>query len=165
LGQLFEEYSLNSVRAFKIRSLGPRTFRYEGDNTTSFFDQSGNLRLESNLEYRFPIWSYLKGALFIDAGNVWLTNEVKIPDDDSEESRAFNEQLLAEGKFGSDWVKELGVGVGFGLRVDIQSFVIRFDFASPWRVPYFPEGQRNRTPFFNSGKDNLIFNFAIGYPF
>lgn len=154
-----------SVRAFRIRSLGPGTFRSDGDATSSFFDQSGNLRLEGNLEYRFPIWSYLKGALFLDAGNVWITNEVEIPEDASQENREFNEQLLREGTFGSDWIKELGVGVGLGLRIDIQNFVIRVDLASPWRVPYLQEGSRSRIPFFEGGSDNLIFNFAIGYPF
>ncbi|MBG47617.1 MAG: hypothetical protein CML05_04935 [Pseudozobellia sp.] len=154
-----------SVRAFKIRSLGPGTFTSTDDSTTSFFDQSGNLSLEANLEYRFPIWSYLKGAFFADAGNVWLTTEAELLDGESEEAIAFNERLQTEGKFGKDWTKELGVGVGFGLRVDIQSFVIRLDLASPVRVPYLPEGERSRIPFFEGGDDNLIFNFAIGYPF
>lgn len=154
-----------SVRAFQIRSLGPGTFSSNADRTSSFFDQSGNMRLEGNLEYRFPLVSYLKGALFIDAGNVWLTNEIEISEDESEESQVFNEQFSSQGKFSSDWAKELGVGVGFGLRVDIQSFVIRFDLASPWRTPYLPEGERGRVPFFDGGSDNLTFNFAIGYPF
>jgi len=154
-----------SVRAFKIRSLGPGTFTSTEDGTTSFFDQSGNLRLEGNLEYRFPIWSYLKGAVFADAGNVWLTNEIEIPADETEEIREFNEELLAKGKFGTNWAKELGIGLGFGLRVDIQSFVLRFDFASPLQVPYLPEGERIRIPFFDGGSNNVIFNFAIGYPF
>ncbi|MBU2948841.1 BamA/TamA family outer membrane protein [Zobellia uliginosa] len=154
-----------SVRAFEIRSLGPGTFISEEDSTSSFYDQSGNLRLEANLEYRFPIWSYLKGALFLDAGNIWLTSEVEIDEDDDAESIALSEQLMAEGEFTSDWMKELGVGVGFGLRVDIQSFVIRFDFASPLQVPYYAEGERLRTPFFEGGSGNLVFNFAIGYPF
>ncbi|MFS4446519.1 BamA/TamA family outer membrane protein [Maribacter sp. 2307UL18-2] len=154
-----------SVRAFQIRSLGPGSFQSGGTATSSFFDQSGNLRLEANLEYRFPIWAYLKGALFADAGNVWLTDAIKIPEGTSEENREFNEQLLQQGQFGSDWTKELGIGVGFGLRVDIQSFVIRFDLASPLQIPYLPKGERVRTPFFDGGSDNLIFNFAIGYPF
>ena len=154
-----------SVRAFQIRSLGPGTFTSDGEGTNSFFDQSGNLRLEANLEYRFPIWSYLKGAFFADAGNVWLTNNPTVSEDESPEGIAFNERLRSEGKFGKDWAKELGIGVGFGLRVDIQSFVIRLDLASPVQVPYLPEGERLRTPFFDGGEDNLIFNFAIGYPF
>ena len=102
---------------------------------------------------------------FVDAGNVWLTNEVEVDEDESAESIAFNQRLATEGKFGSDWMKELGIGLGFGLRVDIQSFVIRFDFASPLQVPYWPEGERLRTPFIDGGSNNLIFNFAIGYPF
>ncbi|QCX02036.1 hypothetical protein FGM00_18655 [Aggregatimonas sangjinii] len=154
-----------SVRAFQIRSLGPGTFTSVGEGSNSFFDQSGNLRLEANLEYRFPIWSYLKGAVFADAGNVWLTYNPEISDDETAEGMAFNQRLQDEGKFGKDWTKELGIGVGFGLRVDIQSFVIRLDLASPLQVPYLPEGQRLRTPFLDGGDDNLIFNFAIGYPF
>jgi outer membrane protein assembly factor BamA len=154
-----------SVRAFQIRSLGPGTFTSDGDGTASFFDQSGNLKLEGNLEYRFPIFSYLKGAVFADAGNVWLTNEPEISEDEPQATRDFNQELSTKGQFGSDWTKELGIGVGFGLRVDIQSFVIRLDLASPIQVPYLPEGQRARTPFFDGGDNNLVFNFAIGYPF
>ena len=154
-----------SVRAFEIRSLGPGTFVSDEDSTSSYYDQSGNLRLEANLEYRFPIWSYLKGAFFVDAGNVWLTSEVEIDEDDDEDSIALSEELMSKGTFGSDWMKELGIGVGFGLRVDIQSFVIRFDLASPLQVPYNDEGERLRTPFFGGGSGNLVFNFAIGYPF
>jgi len=73
--------------------------------------------------------------------------------------------LRTQGKFGKDWIRELGVGVGFGLRIDIQSFVIRLDVASPVQVPYLIEGERGRIPFFDRGGDNLIFNFAIGYQF
>ena len=154
-----------SVRAFQIRTLGPGTFISNDDASISFFDQSGNLRLEANMEYRFPIWSYLKGAVFADAGNVWLTTDPEISDDETAEGIAFNERLQAEGRFSRDWPKELGIGVGFGLRVDIQSFVIRLDLASPLQVPSLPEGDRLRTPFFDGGDGNLILNFAIGYPF
>ncbi|WP_165749277.1 BamA/TamA family outer membrane protein [Cellulophaga sp. Z1A5H] len=154
-----------SVRAFQIRSLGPGTFYSEDDDTTSYYDQSGNLKFEANLEYRFPIFSYVKGAIFADAGNVWLTYDVETSDDDSEDDIAFIEELNSKGKFSNNWIKELGVGVGFGLRVDIQSFVIRLDLASPIRVPYYEEGERSRIPFFDGGDNNLMFNFAIGYPF
>lgn len=154
-----------SVRAFPIRSLGPGSFQPPSENSNTYYDQSGNLRLEANLEYRFPIWSYLKGAFFADAGNVWLTYTIPIPPDEPEESRNFNEDLIENGIFGSDWASELGVGVGLGLRVDIQNFVIRLDLASPWRVPYFPENERSRIPFFGGGSNNLVWNFAIGYPF
>ncbi len=154
-----------SVRAFRIRSLGPGTFTSTGDGTTSFFDQSGNLKLEGNLEYRFPIFSYLKGAVFADAGNIWLTSELALPEDANEESIAFNNELTEQGKFDSDWAKELGIGVGVGLRVDIQNFVIRLDLASPVNIPYLPEGQRGNVPFFGNASENFVLNFAIGYPF
>ncbi len=154
-----------SVRAFQIRSLGPGTFYSDDDDTSSYYDQSGNLKLEANLEYRFPIFSYLKGALFADVGNIWLTYDLEVSDDDTDDDIAFLEELSSKGKFSSNWIKELGAGVGFGLRVDIQSFVIRFDLASPFRVPYYDEGERSRIPFFDGGDDNLMFNFAIGYPF
>lgn len=155
-----------SVRAFQIRSLGPGTFSSENSpNSNTFFDQSGNLKLEANLEYRFPIWSFFKGALFADAGNIWLTNEASLPEGTSAEARAFNQEFTDKGMFGRDWAKELGIGVGFGLRVDVQNFVIRFDLASPLQVPFLPEGERLRTPFFGGGNNNLVFNFAIGYPF
>ncbi len=144
----------NSIRAFQIRSLGPGTYRPESFNLGSFFDQAGDVRLEGNFEYRFPIVSILKGALFMDAGNVWLLNE--------------NESLPG-GKFTSSWWEELAVGAGFGLRFDIDFFVIRFDLATPLRVPSEPENERWGNTFdFKSPdwrRDNLVFNFAIGYPF
>ncbi|MDN3670132.1 BamA/TamA family outer membrane protein [Echinicola jeungdonensis] len=144
----------NSVRAFRIRSLGPGTYMPESVDNQSYFEQSGDIRLEGNLEYRFPLVSFLKGALFMDAGNVWLKNE---------------NEALPGGKFSSSWFKELGVGAGLGLRVDIEFFVIRFDLATPLKKPYLPEGERWDNSFELGDKewrrDNLIFNFAIGYPF
>ena len=144
----------NSVRAFRIRSLGPGTFRPESFDVGSFFDQSGDIRIEGNIEYRFPIVSLLKGAVFADAGNIWLYNE---------------NEALPGGKFSKDWLKELGVGVGFGLRVDIEFFVIRLDLATPVRFPHLPEGERWGNTFDIRDKtwrrENLVFNFAIGYPF
>ncbi|MFO8147862.1 MAG: BamA/TamA family outer membrane protein [Bacteroidota bacterium] len=132
-----------SVRAFRIRSLGPGTYDPDESGNAGFFDQSGNIRFEANVEYRFPIISFLKGAAFVDAGNVWNTNE-----------------SLPGGKFSSNFINEFGIGGGVGLRVDIQNFVIRFDLAAPFRTPYLPEGDRWN---FDFGKP--VFNFAIGYPF
>lgn len=134
-----------SVRAFRIRSLGPGSYNSGADDPGSFFDQSGDIRLEANLEYRFPIYSFFKGAIFADAGNVWLTKE---------------NTALPGGKFSSDFMDELGIGVGAGLRIDIQNFVIRFDLAAPIQKPFLPEGQR-----FDFDLSQPILNFAIGYPF
>ncbi|GAB5527323.1 MAG: BamA/TamA family outer membrane protein [Roseivirga sp.] len=135
----------SSVRAFRTRSLGPGSYNPVATDQGAFFDRSGDIRLEANLEYRFPIYSYLKGALFADAGNVWLINE---------------NSALPGGKFSSEFINELGMGVGAGVRLDVQNFVIRLDMSTPIRRPYLPEGSR-------SGFDlkDALFNFAIGYPF
>lgn len=154
-----------SVRAFNIRSLGPGSFDAEtGETNTDYFDRSGNLKLEANLEYRFPLFSYLKGAFFVDAGNVWLTGDYSELENEQGNSN-FSSTLFTDGKFESDWLKEVAAGVGFGLRVDVQNFVIRFDLASPLRVPYLPENDRWNMPFFGNVENNFTLNFAIGYPF
>jgi outer membrane protein insertion porin family len=137
-----------SVRAFRIRSLGPGTYNADEDDNTNgnFFDKTGNIRLEANLEYRFPLFSYLKGAVFADAGNIW----------NSKANPAFN----GKDKFTGNFINELGMGAGVGLRVDIQSFVIRFDLAAPFHDPSLRMGER-----WNFAVANPILNFAIGYPF
>lgn len=154
-----------SVRAFNIRSLGPGNFNAETENaTTDYFDQSGNLKLEANVEYRFPLFSYLKGAFFVDAGNVWLTGNYSDIEDDQLTS-SFSQTLFTDGKFEKDWLSEVAAGVGFGVRLDIQSFVIRLDLASPIRIPYLDEKERWNVPFFGNADNNMTLNFAIGYPF
>ena len=136
-----------SVRAFRIRGLGPGTYNEEDSATTgNFFDKTGNIRLEANVEYRFPIWSFFKGAIFADAGNIW----------NSKENPAFG----GKDKFTSNFINELGMGAGLGLRVDIQSFVIRFDLAAPFHDPSLPKGER-----FKFDLKSPILNFGIGYPF
>lgn len=132
-----------SVRAFQIRGLGPGTYtpQEDDDNTSSFFDRTGDIRLEGNVEYRFPIYSVVKGGLFVDAGNIWL--------------RETNDALPG-GKFTADFYKQLGIGTGAGLRIDIQSFVIRGDLAFPIHKP---------AAGFDLDLSGLTFNFAIGYPF
>jgi outer membrane protein insertion porin family len=135
-----------SVRAFRIRSLGPGTYNENTNTDDAFFDQTGNIRLEANIEYRFPVYSFLKGAVFADAGNVWNSKANPIFD--------------GKDKFTSNFINELGMGVGFGLRLDMQGFVIRFDLAAPFHDPSLPEGER-----YDFTLDKPILNFAIGYSF
>lgn len=135
-----------SVRAFRTRSLGPGSYSDENNTGSSYFDRTGNIRLEANIEYRFPIISFLKGAVFADAGNIW-------------NSKA-NEEYEFKDKFTSSFISELGMGAGVGLRVDVQGFVIRFDFAAPFHDPSQKEGER-----FEFKYKETIFNFGIGYPF
>jgi outer membrane protein insertion porin family len=145
----------NSVRGFSIRSLGPGTYRPEVVNASSFFDQSGDIRLEANIEFRHPISGMFKGAVFMDAGNIWLVND---------------NPALPGGQFTSDWFQELAVGAGYGLRIDLNFFVVRFDLATPLRKPFLPAQERWVIQDFNPLKkawrsENLVLYFAIGYPF
>ena len=135
-----------SVRAFRIRSLGPGTYNDEENQNSNYYDLTGNIRLEANIEYRFPIISFLKGAVFADAGNIW-------------NSKA-NDFYEGKDKFTSNFINELGMGVGVGLRVDVQGFVIRFDLATPFHDPAKEEGER-----YNFDINRTVFNFGIGYPF
>jgi hypothetical protein len=147
----------NSIRAFRARSVGPGTYNVPDELAFSFFDQVGDIRLEANVEYRFPIFSFFRGALFVDAGNIWLINE----DDDRPGGKFQTNNLL----------NELAVGTGFGLRVDIEFFVIRFDVGIPVRVPYREQGDRFVLDDFkfrlNPGPEQqgIVLNIAIGYPF
>ena len=140
-----------SVRAFNIRSLGPGTYNEATAANTdqsigSFFDKTGNIRLEGNIEYRFPIYSFFKGAVFADAGNVW----------NSKENPTFN----GKDAFTSNFINEMGIGAGVGLRVDVQGFVIRFDLAAPIHDPSLAADER-----WHFRVNDPVFNFAIGYSF
>lgn len=144
----------NSLRAFRSRSLGPGTYKGFGDD--GFFpDQSGDIKLEINSELRFNIAGPVYGAMFVDAGNIWL----------------YRENAYKPGaKFSSSFLKELAAGTGLGLRIDISILVLRLDVAFPIRKPWLPEEDRwviNDIKFGSSSwrKENLIFNLGIGYPF
>jgi outer membrane protein insertion porin family len=154
----------NSIRAFPARSLGPGSYsvttdeRYTPPNELpAFVDQRGDIKLEANVELRFDIIKAFKGAIFVDAGNIWLMKDA--PDN----------ALGGLGKFNADsFISELAVGTGLGLRFDFNFFVIRFDTAFPLRKPYLQERWVIDDIDFGDSKwrgDNLVFNIAIGYPF
>ena len=152
----------NDIRAFPARTLGPGTYKVP-DNAI-FADQGGDIKLMLNSELRFKIVSVLYGALFVDAGNIWLRKEdLGIPG-------TTNLGRPGSGFKLKNALNELAVGTGAGLRVDATIFVIRLDVAFPVRKPYLPEGQRwvfDDIAFGNKDwrKQNLIFNIGIGYPF
>ena len=146
----------NSIRAFRLRQLGPGSFfNNNPEAEDQFIDQTGDLKLEFNIEYRFPIFGYLKGAVFLDAGNVWLL-----------ESETRPEGVFQFNKF----FKQIAVGTGLGFRLDFEFFVIRLDSAFPLRQPT-AEGTFEWT--FSDFKfhkkswrrENIMWNLAIGYPF
>ena len=145
----------NSIRAFRARSLGPGSYLNTQTANNYLPDQSGDLKLEFSTEYRAKLFSVVRGALFLDAGNIWLVNE---------------DPNKPGGKFTKDFMKELAVGAGAGLRFDLSFLILRTDLAFPLRKPYLPEGKRWVIDDidFGSGpwrKENLILNIAIGYPF
>lgn len=145
----------NSLRAFRARSIGPGTFRPDADASSFLPDQSGDIKFEINTELRAKLYSVVHGAVFIDAGNIWLMNK----DNDKPGSQ-----------FTSDFLNELAVGTGVGLRFDFSFLLLRTDLAFPLRKPYLPDGNRwvmDQIDFGSSSwrKENLVFNLAIGYPF
>ena len=145
----------NSIRAFRARSLGPGSY-LNAQTTNNFLpDQSGDLKLEFSTEYRAKLFSIVRGALFVDAGNVWLLNA---------------DPNKSGGEITKDFMKDIAVGAGAGLRFDLSFLVLRTDLAFPLRKPYLPQGQRWVIDDINFGsgpwrKENLILNIAIGYPF
>jgi len=145
----------NSVRAFPINSLGPGTY-HQNTGTEGFLQLGGDIKLEANAEYRFTIYNFLKGALFVDAGNCWLIRS--------------NDALGIQPFAISTFMDELAVGGGIGMRMDVSFFILRFDLAVPFRKPWKTNQQNwvfNRIDFLspNWRKENLILNVAIGYPF
>lgn len=147
---------VNDIRAFRSRSLGPGAY-YAGNARDSGFlpDQPGDIKLELNTEYRMKLFSVLRGALFIDAGNVWTRGT-----DPSRPGSTFTK----------NFIEQMAVGAGFGLRVDISILILRLDLAFPLRKPWLPEGERwvikDIAPFDSDWRgNNLVLNLAIGYPF
>jgi outer membrane protein insertion porin family len=151
----------NSIRAFPARSVGPGTYNVRTDTSASqdarlFIDQRGDIKIEANIEYRFDLIKSLKGAVFTDAGNIWLNKE-----DSTRQGGKFRKETF---------MKEFAVGAGVGLRMDFSFFVLRVDVAFPIRKPFLPENERWVIRQINFGssewrKENLVFNIAIGYPF
>jgi outer membrane protein assembly factor BamA len=145
----------NSLRAFQINSVGPGTYNQKAD-TLGILQLGGDIKLETNIEYRFNIYRYFKGAVFVDAGNVWLQKS--------------NPSGLGSPFEFSKFMDQMAVGTGFGLRVDVSFFILRFDLAFPLRKPWLEENKRWVADQINFGssawrKDNLVLNVAIGYPF
>jgi outer membrane protein assembly factor BamA len=136
----------NNVRAWPMNQLGPGSF-YNPEFPN--IERVGDIVLVGNIEYRFPITGAFKGALFVDAGNIWLHNESKdFP----------NSKFVVK-----DIPNDLAVGGGFGLRWDLNFFVIRLDAAAPFRNPAKPNGEK--WVIGGTKLRDFVLNFGIGYPF
>jgi outer membrane protein insertion porin family len=144
----------NSIRAFRSRSIGPGSY-VDTTLTTFLPDQSGDIKLELNTELRAKLFSIVHGAIFIDAGNIWLLNA---------------DTSKVGAKFSNKFLSEFAVGGGVGLRFDVSFLVIRLDVAIPFRKPWL-EGKERwvidqinlRSPAWR--KQNIVWNIGIGYPF
>ncbi|MFW5663612.1 MAG: BamA/TamA family outer membrane protein [bacterium] len=153
--KLFTTGGSNSIRAFQPRALGPGSYN-SPDTLTSSFDiyRSGDVKLELNLEYRYEITDIIKGAVFADAGNIWNLKE---------RENAPGGKLQA-----SEFLSQIALGTGAGLRFDFNFFLLRLDLAFPLAVPYDDSpGYFQKIKPFNGQwlSDNLVLNLAIGYPF
>lgn len=133
----------NSIRAFNVRSIGPG--RYHAQTSyLSYLDQTGDLKLQMNLEYRPRMFGNLYGALFLDAGNVWTLRSDR-------PGAVFKPKNM---------FKEMAVGTGIGIRYDLDFFVLRLDWGVGLHLPY-----KNGFYNFDKFKDSQSLHFAIGYPF
>ena len=167
----------NSIRAWAPRGLGPGGYQdvlaLNPDNNLRLY-QTGDLKFEMNLEYRFEILWRLKGALFLDAGNIWTLR----PDPE----RAGSQFLLKGRKiensptgqltFNDPFYKQIAVGGGFGFRFDFSYFIFRLDMAVKLRNSFprnYFEGKTREWDYWEDlsgfGFRKVAFNFGLGYPF
>ncbi len=144
----------NSIRAFSIRSIGPGRFHPAETSRFSYVDETGDIKLEANLEYRFRIignlfGGNLNGATFLDAGNVWLMR--------SDSSRPGSQFTF------NKFFDSLALGTGVGIRYDLSFLVLRLDWGIALHVPY----ETGKSGYYNIPrfKDGMGVHFAIGYPF
>lgn len=156
------------IRAFRARSLGPGAYRPDSMTIAQLGYQSfGDIRLELNSEIRLKFTDLIHGAFFIDAGNIWSLPDSKRSGYDS---RAI---------FGKNFMDQIALGGGIGLRLDLSFFILRLDLATPFRKPWYSQtidanGASYKNPWVfrevnlsskNWRKENLVLNIAFGLPF
>ena len=148
-----------SLRAWQPRRLGPGGYTSKLSNGARDYitEQPGELLLEGSVEYRFPIYSFIKGALFTDFGNVWGLQERK--DDKGEYLRPGAQFQL------NQFYRQIAVGSGFGIRFDFTFLILRLDIATKVYDPTAEPSQRWALRNFDTSANPISFNLGIGYPF
>jgi len=136
----------NGLRGWLYRTVGPGGYVPGGKD----IEKIGDIQLELNAEYRFPIYNIFKGAVFVDAGNVWTYQPIETMPN-------------AEFKFDT-FYNQLAFDAGFGLRLDVSFLILRFDLAYALRNPY-PNSSGSYWRFDNKLRNNLKLQVGIGYPF
>ena len=146
-GEKYFAGGANGIRAWQVRSLGPGGYSKEYS-----LNQTGDIKLEANLEYRIKIFKLFEGALFIDAGNIWAINEY-----DNRENAQF---------YLDSFIEQIAIGTGFGIRLDVSFLIIRVDIGVKLYNPAAADSYR-WIPFQKqySFKEDFTLNFGIGYPF
>ena len=136
------------MRGWSVRTLGPGSMKID-DGRVDFMLQSGDIKLDLNVEYRTHLFWKIHGAAFIDAGNIWTF-------------RDYSEQ--PGGRFAFNrFYKEIAVSYGLGLRLDFDFFLLRFDTGMRAYDPQQRGGDRWAIK--NPNFDNFAWHFAVGYPF
>lgn len=138
----------NGIRAWQVRTLGPGTYKASED---AYPNQSADIKLEGNLEYRFRLLGRAEGAFFLDAGNIWAINQ-----NDNREGALFKVNRF---------YKEIAVGTGTGLRLNFNYFIFRLDLGMKLRDPSLEPGKRLIVGNYPIKADHFSLSFAIGYPF
>ena len=137
----------NGLRGWLYRTVGPGGYVPVSED----IEKTGDLQLEFNAEYRFPLYNIVNGAIFVDAGNVWTYHP-----NESMPNAEFNINTF---------YKQIAFDAGFGLRLDVSFLILRFDIAYAMRNPY-PDPETGRYwRFGNEEYNNLRFQAGIGYPF
>lgn len=140
----------NSVRGWSVRRLGPGSFA-GNDRNIDFINQSGDIKLDLNLEYRTKLFWKLNGAFFVDAGNIWTI-------------RDYEEQPGGAFRFGS-FYKQIAVSYGLGLRFDFDYFILRFDAGMKAVNPAYRNSKEHYPLIHPDFGRDFAFHFAVGYPF
>ncbi len=141
----------NSVRGWSVRSLGPGRYK-DKDGNINFITQTGDVKLDINMEYRTHLFWKFGGALFIDAGNIWTL-------------RDYPSQPDGQFKF-KNILKDLAVSYGLGLRLNFDYFIIRFDMGMKAVNPAYKTEDENHFPIIHPRlKRDFAFHFAVGLPF
>ncbi|MCR5366877.1 MAG: outer membrane protein assembly factor [Prevotella sp.] len=155
--EMFYAGGANSIRAFSVRGVGPGAFPNLDNTTYGYIFQNGNAKFVTNLEYRRQLFGNLYGAVFLDAGNVWYTDATFGGDESFD-------KIFERGRLRlSNFLNELALGTGAGIRYDLGFLVLRLDWGLALHVPYNTE----KSGYFNIDgfKGNHTLHFAIGYPF
>lgn len=140
----------NSVRGWSVRSLGPGSY-ISKDGSIDFINQTGDMRLDFNLEYRANLFWKFSGALFIDAGNIWTL-------------RNYPDQPGGQFSFDKFW-QQLAVSYGLGIRLNFDYFIVRFDMGMKAINPAYEKGEHHYPLLHPKLSRDFAFHFAVGLPF